>query len=170
MNGLAQKWYRELSDGTMSINQMKDLGVPIEQYEGLRRMMKTHATKIEDTNTMNLNIGKWDPELRRTFALMLHRKANNAIQDIMVGETPLWINHGIGKFIGQFRPFSIAALGKQTIHDWRMYQQGDQEAAKKLSDLYLKGHGVKMNFRDAIQWLEKSVSALCSGVSACCLC
>ena len=129
MNGLAQKWHRELSSGAMPVTQMKDLGVPIEHIEGLQRMMKTHATPIEGTNAVNLNLGNWEPQLRRTFALMLHRKGNNAVQDIVAGETPLWINHGIGKFIGQFRTFSLAALGKQTVHDWRMHKEGDQEAA-----------------------------------------
>ena len=129
MNGLSQKWYRELLNDTMKDTQLKDLGVPIEHLPGFKKMMQDHAKLAEDGSVYNLHIGDWEPELRRSFALMLHRKSANAIQDIIVGETPLWINKGIGKFLGQFRTFSIAALGKQTVHDYRMFKEGDKEAA-----------------------------------------
>ena len=132
MNGLAQKWYREFTTGTMTGPQMRDLGVSEELMESIADNMRKHATDVEGVDgsgAKNLNIGKWDAESRRAFALMLHRKSGNAIQDLMTGETPLWINKGMGKFMGQFRSFSIAALGKQTVRDFRMHKQGDPEAA-----------------------------------------
>jgi len=124
MNGLAQKWRRELMNGTMSEVQLRVNGVPPDQMPGLQRMMQKHST-----SDGHLHLENWEPELRRTFALMLHRKSANAVQDLLVGETPLWINAGVGKFMGQFRSFSIAALAKQTTRDIRMYKQGDPEAA-----------------------------------------
>ena len=129
MNALAQKWRREFLNGTITETQLKDLGVPIHHIPGITEMLKKHTRMDPNTRSYNLNIGKWDEEYRRTFALMLHRKTNNAIQSIMVGETPLWLNKPMGKFLGQFRTFSIAALGKQTIHDYKMWKDGDKEAA-----------------------------------------
>ena len=130
LNHLAQKWRREFLDGAITEIHLKDLGVPVHHIQGITEMLKKHSRMDPDSpRSYNLNLAKWDEEYRRTFALMLHRKTNNAIQDIMVGETPLWLNTGLGKFIGQFRSFSIAALGKQTIHDYRMYKEGDKEAA-----------------------------------------
>jgi len=129
MTALGHKWHREFTDGTMSRAQFKDLGVPLHHFEGVKEDMLKHAEFNDEDVLQSLHLGKWKPEHRRTMALMLHRKSANAIQDIIVGETPLWINRGLGKFLGQFRTFSIAALGKQTVHDYRMWKEGDKEAA-----------------------------------------
>ena len=61
--------------------------------------------------------------------MMLHRKCDNAIQMINIGETPMWLNTSMGKFLGQFRTFTIGALGKQTTRDYHMLREGDTEVA-----------------------------------------
>jgi hypothetical protein len=130
MNALGHKWYREIADGTMTEVRLKDLGVPFDQLDSLKADMMKHATFNKDGILETLGLGNWSPDNRRTMAYMLHRKSSNAIQDIIAGETPLWMNRGLGKFMSQFRTFSVAAIGKQTVHDWQMYRQGDVEAAK----------------------------------------
>lgn len=137
MNGLSQKWYREVMDGTFKETQMRDLGVDGVLLEDLKRNMKAHATKKEglsgaETYT-ELGLENWDPATRRAFAMMLHRKASNAIQMIQLGETPMWLNGGIGKFLGQLRSFTIGALSKQTTRDYKMFREGDLESAVAMT-------------------------------------
>jgi len=133
INTLDQKWYKEVMDGTMKPTQMRDLGVDNILMADLKRNMKAHATKTEGLTgkktQWEMNIEKWDPKTRRAYGMMLTRKSNNAIQGIMTGETPMWLNTEIGKFLGQFRTFSVAALSKQTTRDYKMIREGDMEGA-----------------------------------------
>ena len=129
MNHLGHKWYREFTEGTLSPHRFKDLGIPIEQFDGLKADMLKYAEFNDRGILQSLHLEQWEPNNRRAMGFALHRKSANAIQDIIAGETPLWMNRGLGKFLAQFRTFSVAALGKQTIHDWQMYKQGDKEAA-----------------------------------------
>lgn len=137
MNGLSQKWYREIMDGTFKETQMRDLGVDGVLLEDLRRNMKAHAKKTEglsgEKTYTELGLENWDPATRRAFALMLHRKASNAVQMIQLGETPMWLNGGIGKFLGQLRSFTIGALSKQTTRDYKMLREGDLESAVAMT-------------------------------------
>jgi hypothetical protein len=133
MNGLSQKWYRQVMDGTFPEAQMRDLGVDDLLLKDLKEQMQKHAKKVEgltgEKTYTELGLENWDPAVRRKFALMLHRKASNAIQVIQTGETPMWLNTAMGQFLGQFRTFSIAALSKQTTRDYKMLREGDREAA-----------------------------------------
>lgn len=133
MNGLSQKWYREVMDGTMHEAQMRDLGIDDLLMSDLKEQMQLHSRKAEgltDAKTrVELGLENWDPGVRRKFALMLHRKASNSIQMIHTGETPMWLNTAMGQFLGQFRTFSIGALSKQTTRDYKMLREGDMEAA-----------------------------------------
>lgn len=136
-NTLSQQWYRQIMDGTMKKSQMNDLGVSDLLMKELRGEMKKHAVPIEGLSgkktVMELNPDEWHPHTRRAFGQMLHRKSTNAIQDINVGETPMWLNTEMGKFLGQFRTFSIAALSKQTTRDYKMLREGDMEAAVSMA-------------------------------------
>lgn len=129
MNHLGHRFYDWFANETITKAQLDDLGVPIHQTERIRDAMLKHAEFDDDNILKTLNLDKWDPDIRETIGLMLHRKSHNAIQGILAGETPLWLNTGLGKFLGQFKSFSIASLGKQTIHDWKMYKEGDKEVA-----------------------------------------
>jgi len=133
MNTLTQKWYKEVMDGTMKPTQMRDLGVDDILLADLQRNMKAHAKQTEGLTgkktQWEMNIENWDPKTRRAFGMMLTRKSNNAVQGIMTGETPMWLNTEIGKFLGQFRTFSVAALSKQTTRDYKMLREGDMEGA-----------------------------------------
>lgn len=129
MNYLGRRFYDWFVNGKMTEAQMNDLGVPPHQIDRIKEAMLKHVEFDDNGILKSYHLNDWDPDIRETIGLMLHRKSSNAIQDILVGETPLWLNTGLGKFLGQFKTFSIAALGKQTIHDWNMYKQGDMEAA-----------------------------------------
>jgi hypothetical protein len=137
MNGLTQKWYREVMDGTFKETQMRDLGVDDLLLKDLKTEMQKHARKIEgldgQKSYVELGVENWEPATRRKFAMMLHRKASNAIQMIEVGETPMWLNTAMGKFLGQFRTFSIGALSKQTTRDYKMLREGDTEGAVAMA-------------------------------------
>jgi hypothetical protein len=112
---------------------MRDLGVDDLLLKDLKAEMSKHATKTEGLDgTLSyteLGLENWNPAVRRKFAMMLHRKSTNAIQMINIGETPMWLNTSIGKFLGQFRTFSIGALSKQTTRDYNMLKEGDWEGA-----------------------------------------
>lgn len=129
MDHLGHRFYDWFANGKMTKAQMDDLGVPYHQIDAIKASMLEHAKFKEDGTLESLGLDSWDPDLRETIALMLHRKSANAIQEILAGETPLWMNQGLGKFLGQFKTFSVAALAKQTVHDWRMHKEGDKEAA-----------------------------------------
>jgi len=129
MNHLAGRMYDWFANETISKAQLEDLGIPIHQVEAIRDAMLENCKFDKDGILLTYNLDNWDPDLRETIGMALHRKSHNAIQGILAGETPLWINTGLGKFLGQFKTFSLAALAKQTIHDWNMYKEGDREAA-----------------------------------------
>lgn len=133
MDGLSQKWYRDVMNDTFKETQMDDLGITGLDVRSIKAQMKRHATpaegRSEGSQSVTLNLSKWSPDVRRQFGLMLHRKSKNAVQDIMAGETPLWMNTTVGKFMAQFRSFSVAALAKQTTRDFKMLKQGDIEGA-----------------------------------------
>lgn len=135
-DGLAQKWYREVMNDKFPTRHMKELGIDGLDVKAIKAEMKKHAEPADGlskySKAKNLNIDKWNPTVRRKFALMLHRKSNNAVQDIMAGETPLWMNTAVGKLLGQYRSFSVAALSKQTTRDYKMLRQGDMETALAL--------------------------------------
>jgi hypothetical protein len=136
MNGLTQKWYRQVMNDKFPETQMRDLGVDDLLLSDLKAEMTKHAIPTEGLDGTNsyieLGLENWEPATRRKFAMMLHRKSNNAIQMIMTGETPMWLNHSIGKFLGQFRTFTIGALSKQTTRDYKMLREGDLEGALAL--------------------------------------
>jgi len=137
VNYLSQMWYRQIMDGTMPRTQMNDLGVSDLLMKDIKAEMTKHAYPVEGlTNKktiMELGFEEWEPGVRRKFGMMLHRKSTNAIQDINVGETPMWLNTEIGKFVGQFRTFSVAALSKQTTRDYKMLREGDMEGAVSMA-------------------------------------
>ncbi len=136
VNKISNKWYREIMNGTMKVTQMADLGVSNIDLAAIKKQMQMHSKEVEGlspfSKRVHLNLREWEPGVRRQFGLMIHRKTKNAVQGIMAGETPMWLNGTVGKFLGQFRQFSVAALGKQTTHDLKMLSQGDLEGALAL--------------------------------------
>jgi hypothetical protein len=64
----------------------------------------------------NIRLDKVKPEDRGivdTFVMTLRRHTDSMIQRQTYGETPEWVNTTVGKFISQFRVFSIVAKSKQ---------------------------------------------------------
>ena len=134
-DGLIQKWHRDITRGKFKRTQMDDLGITGLDVKDLKRNIKKYS-KTQDglfgEKVHKLNLQDWEPEVRHKYALMLHRKSKNAVQDIFAGETPLWMNTSMGKFMSQFRSFTVAALAKQTTRDLKMLKQGDIEGAVAL--------------------------------------
>ncbi|GHT72265.1 hypothetical protein AGMMS49950_10680 [Endomicrobiia bacterium] len=59
--------------------------------------------------------------------------------------------------ISDIRKESISQYDKKTIYHLNMKaQQGDDEAQFKLGVIYLKGDGVKQDYKKAFKWYKKS--------------
>jgi len=124
------KLWKELTTDKLSKAVANDLGFDEKTVKGIKSMMEKYAEPKEGLfkqGVANLNVRKWNPELREKFIAALHKKSSNAIQKIHVGDIPLWAHHTYGQFFSQFRSFGLASAGKHGVHDIRMGKAGNLE-------------------------------------------
>lgn len=120
--GLAKRIKQHL-EGThlLSKNQRDEAGFSDEFMDDLKKFYEANP-RTEDFNGRSvrvLNVEKMTPEMRETLGTGIARMAGRMIQRNFVGETSTWMNTWLGKFITQFKTFSLVSAEKQLIHDIR---------------------------------------------------
>jgi len=129
------KLWREITENRLSKAVQNDLGFSSKDIKSIKGMMEKYAEPKEgmfSKGVANLNVRKWEPELREKFIAALHKKSSNAIQKIQVGDLPLWAHHTYGQFLSQFRSFGLASAGKHGVHDLRMGKSGNMEGVNAM--------------------------------------
>jgi len=131
VNGLSQKYFNDITRGTMSQVQMNNLGIAPQLLSRIKDNMLKNATDVTKSwgrhIPKNLHIEKWEPDVAQAFGQAVYRKSNNAIQGILIGEIPEFMTKEVGKVLTQFRTFNIASVGKQTRRDIQLAKAGEME-------------------------------------------
>ena len=113
---LSNTWWKQ------SEKRFAQIGLSLEDVGEISRVLKNpdllefHGGVFGPYKVKSLNLSKVasaDQHLMNKFALSLRRHTDSMIQRQTYGEMPEWTNTEIGKFLSQFRVFSIVAKSKQ---------------------------------------------------------
>ena len=82
--------------------------------------MRAHATTVKGAITSKkltqLNLDKWNPEVRDTFEQVMYRIGRHIIQENDPGNLAAFMSKPFWQIITQFRVFVLAAHSKQLLH------------------------------------------------------
>ncbi len=82
----------------------------------LRAHAKTVPGAITSKKLTQLNLDKWNPEVRETFELAMYRIARHIIQENDPGNLAAFMSRPFWQIVTQFRVFVLAAHSKQLLH------------------------------------------------------
>lgn len=101
--------------------EMQQMGWSQEWLDSFKKKVKTnHGTDtFEGKEFKTIRMDALDPEDRVKLRTGMYRLVKEKMQGQLVGETSPWMNKMLGRFVTQFRSFSIASLEKQLIRDIR---------------------------------------------------
>lgn len=103
------------------VRRYADIGLSTADLKTMKKQMDKYSTDTTgwfgQQRLENLNLSKWDSEIREKVVLAMHKAQAQAIQRNLAGETPLWAETSFGKLLTQFKTFPMVALEKQLIHD-----------------------------------------------------
>lgn len=163
--GLAKRIKQHL-EGThlLSKNQLDEAGFSDEFMNELKKFYEANQ-RTEDFNGRQvrvLNVEKMTPEMRETLGTGIARMAGRMIQRNFVGETSTWMNTWLGKFITQFKTFSLVSAEKQLIHDIRGDKiKGAQtllfSSAIGTASYLAQSHLQALGRRDSDEYLERKL-------------
>ena len=108
-----------IKKGVLREIEIKEAGWGDGFYEKFLEWGKANLKEVE-FDGKQVKVFDWDklpPEDLHTLKTGMYRILKRKMQGQMVGETSLWMNTQVGKFLTQFRTFSIASLEKQLLHD-----------------------------------------------------
>ena len=113
---LSDTWWSQ------SKKRFAQIGMSVEDVEKISKVLRDpdlieyQGGVLGPHKVKNLLLDKVKPEdqaIVNKFVLSLRKHTDSMIQRQTYGETPEWVNTNIGKFISQFRVFSIVAKSKQ---------------------------------------------------------
>lgn len=109
--------------------RMAALGIDDEMGKRIAKEMKAHTEWAEGElggKIRKVNWADWkDLEARDRLLYAVNKEVRKNIQEEDLGDTFLWQHSGLGKFLSQFRRFSITAYSKQFL---RSLNERDAEA------------------------------------------
>lgn len=118
--------------GTRGINakRLRAMGITDELHERIQAQLRKHvdeSTGMLGRKVKRINIHKWDDvDAKNAFINGVDRWAKKSIQENDVGNMPNFMSYELGKTVGQFRSFMMAAYTKQLLSgmhhkDWETF-------------------------------------------------
>lgn len=111
-------------------NRLRVMGVSEELHPRIQEQLRKHVdqtTGMLGKKVERINIEKWDDiDAKNAFINGVDRWAKKSIQENDIGNMPDFMSYELGKVIGQFRSFMLAAYVKQTLagmhaRDWEVF-------------------------------------------------
>jgi hypothetical protein len=117
--------------GVRGINakRLRVMGISEELHPRIQEQLRKHvdqSTGMLGKQVNRLNIHKWDDlDAKNAFINGVDRWAKKSVQENDIGNMPDFMSYELGKTIGQFRSFMMAAYVKQTlaalhVRDWEV--------------------------------------------------
>lgn len=110
--------------------RLRVMGVSEEMHPRIQEQLRKHvdqSTGMLGKKVSRINIEKWDDlDAKNAFINGVDRWAKKSIQENDIGNMPDFMSYELGKTIGQFRSFMMAAYVKQTLaglhnRDWETF-------------------------------------------------
>ncbi|WP_422049734.1 hypothetical protein [Shimia sp.] len=114
----------------ISDNRLRVMGVSEDMHGRIQEQMRKHVDQSRGMlgkKVKRINIEKWDDlDAKNAFINGVDRWAKKSIQENDIGNMPDFMSYELGKTIGQFRSFMMAAYVKQTLagihnRDWETF-------------------------------------------------
>lgn len=126
--GIAQKFLDTAHGSKWNPKRLAYLGMDEKMTQKVLSEIRTHSTYEDNPITgrklLTLGHDKWtDLEAKEAFQMATYREARRIVQQNLLGEAPLYLNSDLGKTLGQFRAFQLAAFTKNTLHNWHMMDE-----------------------------------------------
>ncbi|WP_146186129.1 hypothetical protein [Pontivivens insulae] len=111
-------------------NRLRVMGVSEEMHPRIQAQLAKHVDQssgLLGKKVQRINIEKWDDlDAKNAFINGVDRWAKRSIQENDIGNMPDFMSYELGKTIGQFRSFMMAAYVKQTLaglhnRDWETF-------------------------------------------------
>ena len=173
---LVQKMMNMAKGGRqLSKRRMASLGISPEMMGRVSEQMKKHVTEIDGMfgrRVKAINIDTWDDaDARAVFVNSVDRWSKRVIQENDIGNMPLFMTSDMGKTIGQFRSFMLAAHTKQLlagIHARDLTTLNSWWMSMFFGGLAYLGqtHVNSIGRDDREEWLEERLSASNIGKAA----
>jgi hypothetical protein len=108
---------------SLNMRRMAVLGIDPKMAEKIRSNLQRHDGYIEgESGTQHrlLNLDRWDPDARHAYEYALHLWVRKMIQENDLGQMNTVLGTSMGRLMGQFRMFMMAAYTKNTLHNLHM--------------------------------------------------
>lgn len=122
--GFFDRVWKDMQLDTIGSRRMKryaDMGLTPEDLAAIKLEMANNAEVgvgwFGQKRMTNLNLVRYNPEIREKLALAFHKNQSQAIQRNLGGETAWWMEGTAGKLFSQFRTFPLVAIEKQLVKD-----------------------------------------------------
>lgn len=117
-------------DRTINTKRMRTMGLDDAMIERVNNQLLAHVDTSKGAlgrPVKRININKWDDlDAKNAFINGVDRWAKKSIQENDIGNMPNFMSYEMGKTIGQFRSFMLAAYTKQLLsgvhhRDWETF-------------------------------------------------
>lgn len=130
------KGIRDINPRRLSV-----MGISEELHPRIQEQLRKHvdeSTGMLGRKVKRINIEKWDDlEAKNAFINGVDRWAKKSVQENDIGNMPDFMSYELGKTIGQFRSFMMAAYVKQTLAG--MHMRDWETASAFLGSMFFGG-------------------------------
>lgn len=143
--------------------RLRALGLDDTRLIGILNQFRKHSGVTDaKTKLSELNMDKWDANVRNDFRLALDRWSSRAIQHNDIGSMSRYLTHPVSKFIMQFRSFIFGAFGKQSMYginhfDMRTVSTWLLQTMAGAGTWYLFNKTLSMGEKNPDQFMEKKL-------------
>ncbi|MCG7494711.1 hypothetical protein [Thalassobius sp. Cn5-15] len=156
--------------GVRDINsrRLRAMGVSDEMHSRIQDQMRRYVDQSKGMlgkKVSRINIHKWDDvDAKNAFINGVDRWAKKSIQENDIGNMPDFMSYELGKTIGQFRSFMMAAYVKQTLSG--IHQRDWEAFSAFMTSMFFGGlfyvgqtHINSFGRDDRVEFLEDRLSA-----------
>ncbi|MTD92879.1 transglycosylase SLT domain-containing protein [Hyphomicrobium sp. xq] len=121
MRAVAQK-FSDISwaKGAWTERRLAAYGLDKPTSDRISAELRKHAVTVRGAlsskKLTQLNLDKWDPEIRETFEQVMYRVGRHIIQENDPGNLAAFMSRPFWQLVTQFRVFVLAAHSKQLLH------------------------------------------------------
>lgn len=117
--------FRHFKDGEKLKFDPKDLGWDDADMESFKTAMLAHSKQGKLGGVEKTGIEQWEPSVRHKFLMGMTRADAKAVQQMIAGQSPQWLDHPLARVFMQFRTFVLNSYTKHFLADTNAILMGD---------------------------------------------